>query len=218
MKRRNFWHDETEEIIKKHKAQSEAETTRRPVPQQQLSPRLKRQQQMRLKKQAATIKIQTCLIEQQQRRLVAAEAKLQQQREEADLRLVAQAIDNLSWRVDLTDFLVEKLDAIKWREKRTESVFIGDLDTVEVLEALFDATQPEANTFYSFVGPQIFDRAVARRAVQGPVEHFCGRPIMIDFRHDSIDPSRYDKMAGKKGTCARVVRRLRSMYSNDDDV
>lgn len=86
-------------------------------------------------------------------------------------------------------------------------VFIGDLDKVELLKALWLNAKPAAY-FNGCRSPLLippFNAADAQKAVLKYVDYFCGRCIKSDLSGDYAHPGGYDRDWGR-GAFADVVK------------
>lgn len=87
-------------------------------------------------------------------------------------------------------------------------IYIGDLNKVDLLKALWDNAKPAA--FYGFSGraaPSL-DEASATAAVSKYIDYFCGRCIKSDLSKDYAGTWGYDRDYGS-GSFACIVNKVR---------
>lgn len=90
------------------------------------------------------------------------------------------------------------------------SVDISQLSKVALLKALVIAAKPDA---YQNTIEHLFDENVAQELIKdGFIDYYCGRAIKVDLTQNNVDPSLYDRDAGR-GTFAKVIENLRRIKS-----
>ena len=87
-------------------------------------------------------------------------------------------------------------------------VNISGLDKVKLLHALWEKQVPAS--FFSMNGetPPKYDHDSAKKAVKCSIDYFCGRAIKANLSEDIVNPSLYNRDAGK-GVFEKVVRSLK---------
>ncbi|KAL4912091.1 hypothetical protein BDW62DRAFT_206810 [Aspergillus aurantiobrunneus] len=93
----------------------------------------------------------------------------------------------------------------------TQTVYIGDLDTYELLHALWEASPPAIFYEASFIPPPEWDEEKARCQIEkgdGHFDYVQGRVIKLNLSGLEVNPSGYDRDNGQ-GAVAKVVQGLR---------
>ena len=88
------------------------------------------------------------------------------------------------------------------------SIDITKLPKVALLKALVIAAKKDA---YQSTIEYLFNENVAEELINnGYIDRYCGRTVKADLSQQNVDPSLYDREAGR-GTFAKVVENLRSV-------
>lgn len=88
------------------------------------------------------------------------------------------------------------------------SVNISQLSKVQLLKELVIAAKKDA---YQSTIEHLFDENVAQELIDnGFIDYYCGRAVKVDLTQNNVDPSLYDRDAGR-GTFETVVKNLRSV-------
>lgn len=99
----------------------------------------------------------------------------------------------------------------------TENVDISGLDKAEVLAALFNASRPQRMGFHHPHCLEDLTVASAQEILEGEprfpwnpfkFDYVNGRPLKVDLRGDTFDPTSFDENNGE-GAAARAVEALR---------
>jgi hypothetical protein len=90
-----------------------------------------------------------------------------------------------------------------------EDVFIGDIDKVMLLEALWYKQKPAAFYAFNMVQSPHFDKVLASKAIETYIDYYCGRCIKMDIHNDTVNPYAFDRDAGV-GAFQQVVDQLRN--------
>lgn len=81
---------------------------------------------------------------------------------------------------------------IESEKKNKWCVFIGNLNKIELLRALWHEAAPLEKYMFQDTPPPPFDEREAAIAVFSFIDVFCGVPIVTDLSGDWADPRAYD--------------------------
>lgn len=88
-------------------------------------------------------------------------------------------------------------------------IFIGDLDKVEVFQALYDRANPQGMGFLHYVpGPITREEAQSTLSFSPYVDYHRGRVMKVSLEHDYLNPFLYDRDNGP-GAAAQAIATLR---------